>query len=112
MSKDERAEERRKSPRVAVDVPVRLSVGSESLPGRLRDICRDAALVEVHGNCELGADVSLVFELPEDDGPLQVSGRIIRLAAGDGDSQGVAILFSDLQPAAEGRIEMFLHRQG
>lgn len=112
MSNEERGDERRRSPRVAVDVPVRLTLGRESVPGRLRDICRDAALVEIHRDCALGAVVSLMFELSEEDGPMQVSGEVIRLAPGDGDARAVAVLFRDLQPAAEGRIEMFLHRQG
>ena len=112
MSDDERRQERRRSPRVAVDVPVRLTLGRDSIPGRLRDICRDAALVEVHHDCPLGSDVSLMFELAEEDGPMQVAGQVIRLAPGDGDARAVAVLFRDLHPSAEGRIEMFLHRQG
>jgi hypothetical protein len=113
MSSDESREERRRSPRVVVDVPVRLTLdrGRDSMPGRLRDICRDAALVEVHRNCELGSEVSLMFELSEEDGPLQVAGQIIRLAPGDGDARAVAVLFRDLHPSVEGRIEMFLSRQ-
>ena len=112
MSMDERREDRRKSPRVTVDVPVRLTVGKESVPGRLRDICRDAALVEIHRECALGTTVSLMFGLDDDAAPLQVSGEVIRLAPGDGDARAVAVLFRDLHPAAEGRIDMFLHRQG
>jgi hypothetical protein len=112
MSNDERREERRRSPRVPVDVPVRLTLGRDSIPGRLRDICRDAALVEVHHQCPLGSEVSLMFELAEEDGPMQVTGQVIRLAPGDGDARAVAVLFRDLHPSAEGRIEMFLHRQG
>ena len=111
MSQDQPREDRRRCPRVVVDVPVRLTVGRESVPGRLRDICRDAALVEVHRDCELGAEVSLMFELSEEDGPLQVAGRIIRIAPGDGDARGVAVLFRDVHPSVEGRIAMFLQRQ-
>jgi hypothetical protein len=112
MSMDEQREDRRRSPRVMVDVPVRLTLGRESVPGRLRDICRDAALVEVHHDCALGSEVSLMFELSEEDGPMQVAGQVIRLAPGDGDARAVAVIFRDLHPTAEGRIEMFLHRQG
>jgi PilZ domain len=112
MSKDAPREERRRSTRVAVDVPVRLRVGKESVPGRMRDICRDAALVEIHRHLELGTEVTLMFELPDEEGgPLQVAGRITRLAPGDGDARGVAVLFRDVHPSVEGRISMFLHRQ-
>lgn len=112
MTEDWPGGERRRSARVAVDVPVRLTAGRESVPGQMRDICRDAALVEVHRNLEVGSEVTLVFELPDEEGgPLQVAGRIIRIAPGDGDARGVAVLFRDVQPAVEGRISMFLLRQ-
>jgi hypothetical protein len=112
VSADWPGEDRRRSTRVAIDVPVRLTAGRESLPGRMRDICRDAALVEVHRGLELGSEVTLVFELPDvEGGPLTVAGRIIRLAPGDGDARGVAVLFRDVHPEVEGRISMFLHRQ-
>ena len=103
--------DRRRSPRVMVDVPARVTIARESLPGRLRDLCRDAALVEVHRDCPLGSEVTLAFELPDEEGVVQVSGEAIRLAPGDGDARAVAVLFRDLQPAAEGRIEMFLSRE-
>ena len=41
------SEERRKNPRFVVHVPVRLMAGSLTTQGQLKDICRDAALVEV-----------------------------------------------------------------
>jgi hypothetical protein len=104
-------EERRRSRRLAVDLPVRLTIGGASLPGRVRDICRDAALVEVHRECALGSVVALAFDLGDEGGPIQVTGEVIRIAPGDGDARAVAVLFRDLQPQAEGRIEMFLHRE-
>ena len=112
MTEDWPGRERRRSTRVPVDVPVRLTVGGESVPGQMRDICRDAALVEVHRSVDIGSEVTLVFELPDDEGgPLRVAGRVIRIAPGDGDARGVAVLFRDVQPAVEGRISMFLQRQ-
>jgi hypothetical protein len=104
-------EERRRSRRVTVDLPVRLTIGSASLPGRVRDICRDAALVEVHHECALGSVVALAFDLGDEGGAIQVTGDVIRIARGDGDARAVAVLFRDLQPQAEGRIEMFLNRE-
>ena len=111
MNSGPSAEERRRHPRIVVDVPVRLTIGHQSAPGRLRDICRDAALVEVHRPCTMGEEAVLSFELAEEDGPIQVSGTVIRIAEGVGDARAVAVLFRNVQPAAEGRIEMFLSRQ-
>jgi hypothetical protein len=108
---DREGADRRRSPRVAVDLPVRLTIGNASLPGRVRDLCRDAALVEVHRECALGSEVTLTFDLGDEGSAIQVTGEIIRLAPTDGDARGVAVLFRNLAPQAEGRIEMFLSRE-
>jgi len=101
------AEERRRHPRIPVDVPVRLTVDGESLLGRLKDICRDAALVESNRAFPLETTVVLAMELPGTGGPLEVSGRVIRLAGEDG-VQAMAILFTGVTPAAATRIDFFV----
>jgi hypothetical protein len=104
--------ERRKNPRFEADVPVRLTVEGQSFVGRLRDVCRDAALVEVHGKWPLGTPVSLAMELPGTEWPLVVGGKIIRVAPGEGDATASAVLFGDLTPAAETRIDFFIAMRG
>lgn len=111
MSQPPSRDERRKSPRVVVDAPVRLTIGAQGRLGRLHDICRDAALVEIQGECGVGSVVELVFELDEEDGPIQISGTVIRVVPGDGDTRAVAVLFRNVQPTAEGQIDRFLSRQ-
>jgi hypothetical protein len=101
-------DERRKSPRFSVDVPVRLSSGGASFPGRLKDLCRDAVLVETHHPLPLESQVAVAMALPGTSGPLEVGGRVIRVAPGDGDAQRVAILFTSVTPAAETRIDFFI----
>src|SRR5687768_3727645 len=103
MSRD-----RRKTPRVSVDVPVRVSVDGRTLPGQLRDVCRDAALVEVHHRCTLGSPARLSWDTGS--GTVEVAGTVIRLAEGEGDAQGVAVLFSSVPPAAATSIELMLDR--
>jgi hypothetical protein len=100
--------ERRKNPRYEVDVPVRLTVEGRAHVGRLRDVCRDAALVEVHGRWPLGTPVVLAMELPGTEWPLQVGGTVIRVAPGEGDATATAVVFTDLTPAAETRIDFFI----
>ena len=99
--------ERRRQPRYPVDIPVRCRVGEESFPGRLKDICRDAALVEAHRLGPLDSRMALSLELPG-AGAVEVTGRVIRHAAGEGDARGMAVLFSDLTPATATRIDLFL----
>ena len=100
--------ERRRSPRYQLKAPVRLGLGDEALPGLLRDICRDAALVESPRELALETPVTLVMELPSVGGALQVSGRVVRRPAPEGDIHPLAILFTDLPPAAATRIDLLL----
>ena len=103
------APERRTSPRVVVDLPVRCVAGAVTFPARLRDICRDAALIEAHHGCPLDTRLVLTLELPDGD-VLEVAGRVIRLAPGEGDARGMAVLFTDATPAAVTRIDLLLSR--
>jgi hypothetical protein len=103
--------ERRKSPRKPADLPVRCMADGRSFPGRLRDICRDAALVEVHEALPLDARVVLTVDLPG-AGTVEVAGRVIRVTEGEGDARSMAILFTDATPAAATKIDLFLSRVG
>jgi PilZ domain len=104
-------EERRKSPRVLVDLPVRLLIDGETVPGRLHDVCRDAALVDTHRRCLVGDKVALAWEAPG-GGMVQVDGVVLRVAAGEGDARGIAILFVDVAPATATAIELLVDRAG
>jgi Tfp pilus assembly protein PilZ len=101
-------DERRKNQRFAVEVPVRLTVAGSSFPGHLKDVCRDAVLVETHRTFPIDTEVAVVMALPGTGGPLQVDGRVIRVAPGEGDAQRLAILFTSVTPAAETRIDFFI----
>lgn len=101
-------EERRKHPRFKVRVDARLALGAERFPGRLRDICRDAALLEVDRTVEVGSEVAVELDLPGAGGSLQAVGRVVREAEGQDGSRVIAILFSDLTPTAGTRIDFFL----
>ena len=89
-----------------------MTVAGGKSTARLRDVCRDAALVEVDHWEALGTDVTLDMELPGAAGPLRVTGRVIRLAPGEQGTHGLAILFSSPSPEAEARIDEFIARQG
>ena len=101
-------EERRKHPRFKVRVEARLALGAERFPGRLRDICRDAVLVEVDRTVDIGSEVAVELDLPGTVGPLQAVGRVVRQVEGGDGSWLIAILFGGLTPTAETRIDFFL----
>jgi PilZ domain len=102
------SEERRKSPRFTVEVAVRLTTSGNSFPAHLKDLCRDAVLVETHHALAADSEVAVAMTLPGTGGPLEVGGRVIRVAPGDGDAHRVSILFTSVTPAAATRIDFFI----
>ena len=105
-----RPEDRRKSPRVVVDLPVRVGMAGQTVPGKLHDVCRDAALVETHQTCMVGTRVTLAWESA--GSMVQVDGVVLRVSAAEGDARGIAILFVDVAPASATAIELLVHRAG
>jgi len=100
--------ERRRSRRVAVDVPARLTIGGDTVEGRLHDICRDAALVLAGRSWPLETRMALEAELPGVPGRVRASGRVVRLTAADQGRHGMAVLFEELAPESALRIELFI----
>ncbi len=104
-------EERRRNPRVVVDVPARLTVGGETIEARVRDICRDAALVEAERSYPLETSIALETELPRVTGKILALGRVIRHAPGKDGVHSMAILFDELSSEAALRIDLFVSEQ-
>jgi hypothetical protein len=104
------SQERRRSRRHPVKATVRLKVGDEALPGLLRDLCREAALVESPRELDLEAPVTLAIELPALGGTLSVGGRVVRRAAAEDGIHPLAILFTDVAPADATRLDLFIDR--
>jgi len=104
--------DRRRQPRFTVRVPVQLTVGAEVHPAILKDLCRDAGMVEVRHGIEIGREVSLLLKLPGTGGPLQVGGQVVRVAPGsEAGTLEAAVLFTNLTSAAEARIDFFIALQ-
>jgi hypothetical protein len=104
--------ERRRSPRVVVtDVTARVTAGSETLTGRLQDICRDAALVDVDRSYPLQTPMTIEVELPGVKGVIRASGHVIRLAPFEDGRHSVAVLFDDLPKEHQLRIDLFISEQ-
>lgn len=100
--------ERRKRPRRDVDVPARLHVDGRTLAARLRDICREAALVEADTPFDLGTQLGLTLTLPGLSTPIELRGRVIRAAPGEVHAHAMAVLFDEV-PAGDGtRIDFFV----
>jgi len=100
--------ERRKNPRVAVDAPARLIADGLTHDVQIKDICRDAVLIEFNRQWPLETPVSLKMELPGMNETIEVSGRVIRLVPSESGPQGMAILFDNVSPLIGLRIEFFV----
>jgi PilZ domain len=101
-------EERRKHKRYEADVPTRIRVSGQLFDVRLKDVCRDAVLVESAQTWPLGTPVGVVLGLPDGQNPVEVHGTIIRLAPpSDGGNAGVAVIFTELSPELARRLDFF-----
>jgi hypothetical protein len=101
-------QERRRHPRVAADVPVHILDQGTEHQARLRDICRDAALVEAPQTWPLESELGLKMALPGINEVIEVKGRVIRL---EPSVNGIAILFTEVTPLAGMRIDFFVALQ-
>jgi hypothetical protein len=102
------SEDRRGSPRYRVDLPARLIVGEKTLEAQLRDVCRDAALVEAAEPLPLGTEVYIAVELHWTGGPLELPGRVIRVDSVWSATHAMAVLFRGVTPAVAIQIELLL----
>jgi hypothetical protein len=104
-------EERRRSPRAAVDAPARLMIGAEKIEARVRDICRDAVLVETERSFPLQTEVAVETELPKVSGTIRAKGRVIRHSKGQDGAHAMAILFDEISAESTLRIDLFVSEQ-
>lgn len=104
-------EEQRRSPRVAVDAAGRLTIGDETIDCRVRDICRDAALVEAERSFPLHTEVALETELPKVTGAIRATGRVVRHAGGHDSSWAMAILFDEISAEVALQIDLFVFEE-
>lgn len=102
------SEERRGHPRYRVDVPARLLVAAESLDVHVKDVCRDAALIDAPRALALDSEVYLDVEFHWTGGPVQIPGRVIRVVPGENGAHATAILFRGVAPAVATQIALML----
>jgi hypothetical protein len=100
--------DRRRNPRFRADAAVRVSSAGESIAGRLKDICRDAFLMEGERSFGRGTAVSVALHLPDGGEPLAFEGQVVRLGPS---LEGVmAVAFNGLGAEARSRLDAFLAR--
>ena len=105
-------DERRRHPRFEARVPARLEAGADCIEGEVHDICRDAVFVQAGRTWPTETELRLTLQLPGADGLVQLPGRVVRVSIEEGAGRGMAVLFTEVNPAAVARIDMFLARRG
>ena len=93
--------ERRRSERVELVVRVDYKTVDELFSEFARNINEGGLFVETDAPPELGSNVALQFQIPGNDEPIQVIGRVVRVTEADAtEGPGMGIEFEDLDAQA------------
>jgi len=96
--------ERRRSPRVPLRVDVTCYIGGACFTGSTANLTVYGLSLETEMPVPPDAEVKVVIEMPGDEKPLEVSGRVASLARRKDDSPGFGVEFDDLEEPARARI--------
>jgi len=113
-------QERRRTPRVQVDLPLQLNIGEETVDTRLSDISTSGVRFRTTQPLTIMSRVQIALELPDTGEPaVDLAGVVVRSdlrpdAAGDPDPTGgqyeTAIFFDDLSEDARRQLDSLLGR--
>ncbi|MHC4956181.1 MAG: PilZ domain-containing protein [Planctomycetota bacterium] len=112
-------QERRKYPRIQLDLPLQLTLGDATIRSRIFDISTSGIRFKTPEPLTLMSRVQLAIQLPTGGGtPLALSGVVVRSAtteAAETPAEGAefetAIFFDDLTDKMHGQLTRFLESQ-
>jgi uncharacterized protein (TIGR02266 family) len=96
--------ERRRTPRVPLRVDVTCYIAGACLTGTTANLTVHGLSLETETSVPLDTEMEVVIELPGDEKPLKVSGRVARLARRKDDPPGFGVEFDNLEEPARTRI--------
>ena len=111
--------ERRKFPRIQLNIPLQLNLGEETISSRISDISTSGIRFRTPAALPLMSRVQLAIQLPTGSGaPLALSGVVVRSAsmptedaAASGGEFETAIFFDDPTDKMHGQLTRFLESQ-
>ena len=96
---DKEHEKKRRAPRINYFMAVDYVVGEKAYNGFINNISSEGVFIETHENLPMNSDITLTFALPNSQGHIRVSGKIVRQ-----EKNGVGVAFDlDIQTVLEGR---------
>ena len=99
-------------PRAALDAPVEIRWGTETLRGVGRDLSRAGMFVELDCTIPDGTEVGLEFGLPDTAFMLRPTAEVIHSRQGPGSGpHGLAFRFLALDRASGERVEQYVHER-
>jgi hypothetical protein len=96
--------DRRRAPRLPLRVGVSYSFAGAVSTGTTENLTVQGCFVRSDTPAPLDAAIELVLDLPDDGGPVEGVGRVVRAARRKGDPLGFAVEFEHLDESARGRI--------
>ncbi|MHC4959468.1 MAG: PilZ domain-containing protein [Planctomycetota bacterium] len=111
-----RQDERRRHPRVDIDLPLRLTISDQTVETRITNISNSGIRFRTHAPLALMSRVQIALELPDTGAgagslPLAITGVVVRCeqAAGSAETPyDTAIYFEDLSDRARGQLAQFV----
>lgn len=92
-------EKKRRSPRVNYFMAVDYVIGERAYNGFINNISSEGVFIETSENFPMNSDVTLTFALPNSQGHIRVSGKLVRK-----EKNGIGIAFDiDIQSVLEKR---------
>ena len=96
--------ERRRVPRLPLRVDVTCYIAGACLTGTTANLTVHGLALETDTPIPLDAEVEVVLELPDGGEPVEISGRVTRLAQRKDETPGFAIAFENVDEPARARI--------
>jgi hypothetical protein len=102
--------ERRAARRVQVNLPARYSSAGMEVVGWVANLSRDGLFLRSAFLDEDGAEVSVSFELPGEERPVALLGRVVRVHGGTL-CPGMAIRFTQVAEGVQRKLAMFMQKR-
>lgn len=102
--------ERRAASRLQVNLPARYRSAAISVVGWVANLSRDGLFLRSEFLDEAGAEVSVSFELPDEEEPVALRGQVVRVHDGTL-CPGMAIRFTEVGDGVQRKLAMFMQKR-